>query len=370
MKRVFQILLLTGATLAAPAEEFPVTLLRGQTMTVDVTRALAEGLEIRQNDVSRVLPWVMFSPGTRYRFEKAYRANISGYLAGQPTATLTNEPESGFNPLTPAAAPQELPARKAPTLWTQMPGPVGSLKPASLTGGLAATGADTLFWALQTGPGQHDWVLFGFPSGDSPTLLVQRRTGGKLETNAVAGSRAFSPVPVSGQAGAVEVKLGLQWMAPSGETYPPRLSMDVTMTRGADKAAFRLQGVPAGMGFRDQALFPRPLLEHPAMEFRVRTENEKPLLEGRLRMSRLTLLPGPDMPGQVQVVLSDDAEKKVVLREVLRHADAPSAEGMTLSVSLDALQPGQAYDLTATAELGSLVGTIEHKQTITLPALR
>jgi hypothetical protein len=92
---------------ALPVAADSITLLNGVVLTGTVSRAGSDGLDFETAGRQRTYAWSTLAPGTRFRYDPAYRANLQGYLEGRATASLTNAPDAQYQPVprSPAPAP-------------------------------------------------------------------------------------------------------------------------------------------------------------------------------------------------------------------------------------------------------------------------
>lgn len=351
---------LLGLLPSAQAEEPMITLLNGVVIGGSVTGVSTGGLAIANNDKQRTYPWHALAPGTRFRYDQTYRMNLDGFLSGSPAATLTNGPDPLYDPLHPDAPVPE-------TGGQPVAGTVGQalviprVKPAepmvpSREKALSdlATGA-ALFWAVQSGPGKNDVVGFCFPE-DRPEDVVST-----LKAPPEGSPPVFVLPDFSQEGFALEQKLAWSRSGEGGRTITLRAEVAVTM--GDKSAAFSLAGTPAGLMPADKALLPLPLVDAPVFDFVLRIRDRKPVIEGRLRMRQLTLIPGRNVDDHVQVKLIND-QGKTILDERMKHQ---RDRAFTLLVPLDKVPAGSTVTLYARADLGELYGVIEFRERYTVP---
>ena len=99
--------LLPAGAKAAEADSDEITLINGAVIRGSVAGITPTGLVVQVGSSSRTYPWVALSPGSRYRYDMAYRMNVAGYLSGAAASSLTNPPDPRYDPMHPEAAPSE-----------------------------------------------------------------------------------------------------------------------------------------------------------------------------------------------------------------------------------------------------------------------
>lgn len=351
------------------AAETPFVLVNGVTVTGTVASISGTGVEVTVDGKSRTYPWIMLSPGTRYRYDQSYRMNLDAYQRGAAAAAFTNPPDPHYDPMRPDEVPEEKPAA-TPTPVTpaigldaslfSLPGPVARTSFKGLTD---ASLIDAPFWAVQTGPSSDDITAFVFPPNDREKIMMASLTGSQAQTITASledGRRIFAAPPVVARPGSMDVQTGFRWQI-TGTTTTLVAGIQCTMNRANYTFILRSDSIRMARG--EAKVLPRTILSTPALDFRLLIEHEKPYLTGRLRMRQLTMIPGEGLPGDVAVIIKD--QKNANVREAKIKHDGDGTFPMRMD--LDGLEKGTSYQIEATVDLQPLFGRITYREPLVLP---
>jgi len=353
-----------------------ITLINGVNVSGKVLGVSAVGMEVMVGKTRRTYPWYALSPGTRFKFDQTYRMNIDGYLAGSETSRLTNAPDPDYDPLKPGSGPSPAvvePVSATTSLNYGLFGVPSAIIPVSLPA-LSIVPADGLsFYALQYGATSSEVVLFGFSTVSPGELIILDLKEGqviteKSSTRKIADMefKAYARKSLQSNFDSIAAEQNVQWLVDDRKGGGRFLHAEITLTRGAQKTSFILQGDPSGLKSGKEGVQPKPLLVEPTMSFTIQIENEKTYLAGRVRMGRLSLLPRSGMDLKVEVDIADASGRSILKRSLVFNADG-LPDAYPLRMELDQLLAGQQYKLTATMSLGALLGKISHEMYFIMP---
>lgn len=344
------------------------TLINGAVLRGTLGELSSSGVVFAVGSASRFYPWVALAPGSRFHYDLRYRANLSGYLAGADSASLTNAPESGYDPLNPeavtsagGAAPSgpEAPSA-ARVVWDSSP----PFLPASVRGFEEIAEAGGVFWSVRLGTARDDVAVFAWEPGDAPRLTTGSRGDGRAttETRPAGGEgvwtteRRVFPVSFGAQAGQVAVS----WRITRVDAgWRRQVQLEVS-----GPASFRLEGEVHDWSAPDVLLVPASPYGEPSLRWTVAVESNAAALVGEARMGRWRMSPDAASPVQVSV---EDAEgaKLADAALTLAHAEDPAA--WPVRVALSAGKPGSAYVARAKADFGAWLGSATSEYRFVLP---
>ena len=64
----------------------------------EALKATNEGLEVKTEKETRVIPWAYLSTATRFRYDTWFRYNFKTVLAGDPATSRKTRPDAAYNP--------------------------------------------------------------------------------------------------------------------------------------------------------------------------------------------------------------------------------------------------------------------------------
>jgi hypothetical protein len=374
--------MLTGLLLSysALAQEIVshVRLLNGTPLKGEVAEVTAEGMALRSGSAIRFYPWPALAPGTRYRFDPLYRANLAAAQQGRPVSQWPNPPDGAYSaePL-PLDAPRAdaISASVAPLAFTPFPA-IPPKARSSLTALDAKAGAGSLSWGLRYGPAESEAAYFVFESaGDDglpPAMHVwtgadkrpervrmSRRADGE-EARAIFREHRFRAVRED-----VEVTYRI---APTASTRAPGallVSAEVELKKGLASSSFSLVGAPPGVLAGDGNVVARDLLAPPTLLMALESIGGKMVFAGAVRMGRLRLIPRSGMDRAISIDITDERGQKALAAEIPFSGDAPTDKHSFL-VPLDGLSAGRKYALNARMSLGPFLGEVSYQERFVL----
>jgi hypothetical protein len=372
---LFAIGLFPAGAKAAEAESDEITLINGAVIRGSITALTPTGLVVQVGTSSRAFPWVALSPGSRYRYDMAYRMNFAGYLSGASASSLTNPPDPRYDPLHPEAAPSEPEApavavvsNLADLVWSEG----GALVPKSLRGVDGALIESARFWLMRIGTAEKDSVLVARTDGTPPSVAMLHLNDGRAvaETAKEAGSGGWTfarrVFPVSFGSGVGEV--GLTWrVATTGSVRRLGLRADVSAKMdGAKPVRFTLSGEPMGWLSGSDTMFAQVLYAPPSLRWLLAIADGEATLVGEIRMGAWRLSPGEGTKRTVTVEIFDDQGVRVHREEMVAGSSADD-DVWPLKLPLATLKPGASYQVKATTDLGPWLGRVASEYRFVLP---
>lgn len=356
-----------ASALAQPASA-PLVLINGVVVTGAITSITESGVEISTDGKARTYPFTLLSPGTRHRLDQSYRMNLDAFLSGAPSTAITNPPDLLYNP----RQPDEI--VDVPTAVSDVPvmvdgrlsaGALALPQPVSrgrFTAWDGIVGTDTPVWAFQYGPGADDVGGFAFPPHDPGQLFTAMLTGSAPRTvtsSMVDKHRSFVVPAFETHFGDMALTTDVSWLIADGSTS---LQARIECSINSVRHRFIVRGPVPRMITGDKAMLPRTLFATPALEFRVRIENETPYLYGRIRARQFTLVPGEGLPGVVNVMIKQQDGSNLLIENLQHEQDGT----YPLRLNISGLEKGKAYRLEASVDLQPLFGRLAYSELVTL----
>ena len=372
---LFAIGLLPAGAKAAEADSDEITLINGAVIRGSVAGITPTGLVVQVGSSSRTYPWVALSPGSRYRYDMAYRMNVAGYLSGAAASSLTNPPDPRYDPMHPEAAPSEpepppvaAVSNLADLVWSEG----GALVPKSLRGVDGGLIESARFWLMRIGTAENDVVLVARTDGTPPSVAMLHLNDGRavaeMAKEAGAGVWTFARrvVPVSFGSGAGEV--GLTWrIATTGSVRRVGLRADVSAVMdGGKPVRFALSGEPPGWLSGADSLFAQVVYAPPSLRWLIAIADGEAALVGEIRMGAWRLSPGEGVKYAVAVEVFDDQGARVLREELVVGSDVDD-DTWPLKIPLATLKPGASYRVKASTDLGPWLGRVESEYRFVLP---
>jgi hypothetical protein len=340
----------------------------------ELAEVSVEGVYMQVGSAKRFYPWAALSPGSRYRFDPLYRANLSAAQQGRPVSEWRNPPDGEYTSK-PRALDQrvteEADVSVSPLAF--LPLPEIPPKPRSAVAELDANaGSASLAWGLRYGPSESETAYFVFESpaddGLPPAMHVwsgahkrpervrmSRRADGE-EARAVFREHQFRAVREN-----VEVTYRI---APTASTRAPGvflLSAVVELKKGTATSSFSLVGAPPGVLKGDGKIIARDLLAPPSLFLTLESMGGKRVITGAVRMGRLRLIPRSGMDQTISIKIADELGAQVLAADVPFTADAPT-DKRSFVLPLDGLSAGRKYSLHARMSLGPFLGEVSYQE--------
>ena len=359
----------------------------GMPVKGDLKEAINDGLVVQVGQTSKTIPWSNLAPGTRYRYQVFYRANVRQAAAGVSSANWSNSPDRVYSPFAKASAPDT--AKAAVTNATDASTDSGlrvnlesyedvdPVTPIDIPKLEIRSMEVAQFWSLQYGPSRKDVatlvfdskgpgefhdVMFAYAAVDGRTDKIK----GAKRVDKVDSYMDYRKVPLQSLFGPAKATIEVTCMfaARSGSTL--LLTADVEFSRDQNKSTFTLQGTPVGITQGNGQILCRQLLVPPTLWFVLDTSTGKPQLVGNVRMSRLKLLPGKGMDSKVKITVMNSVNGIALQDEVsLSGADADAK--YTIICDLSKLAQNETYTIKASIDLGPFLGTASFEDKITVP---
>ncbi len=349
-------------------------LLNGTALRGEIVEVRADGIEIQAGAAVRFYPWTAFAPGTRFRFDPLYRANLDAAQQGLPVARWPNPADGDY---TARPRPLEAPRAEAPAASvTPLSFTAFPAIPAKSRGSLVAldpkAGANALSWGLRYGAAETEAAYFIFESagedGLPPAMHVwiaadkrpervrsSRRADGE-EARAIFREQRFRA-----QREGVDVSYGV---APSASTRAPGallVSVEIELKKDGTSSSFALVGAPPGVLSGDGNVVARDVLAPPALVMALDSIDNKPVFAGAVRMGRLRLIPRGGMDRAVSIKIADERGGEALAAKVPFTGDAPT-DKHSFVVPLDGLTAGRKYTLNARIGLGPFLGEVSYQE--------
>lgn len=386
MRRLLEIvclLLVVHLGSVARAQQAPAPLLlNGAPLRGEIVSVRPEGIEVQSGGTSRVVPWYAFAPGTRFRYDPLYRANVKAAQQGMPPTRWPNPadgelsaaPREGARAADPAPpAPTEAIPRATfrPLSFAELP-PIPPLRRGALVPLDRALDARATAWGLQYGAGHGDWILFvaepggqdGLPaalhiwtvSAKKPERIAATRHSEGDETRAVFRDVRFQ---TTREEAAIEYRVSV-----SASTRAPGsllISAEITLRRDGVASRFALVGTPPGVVVGDVPISPRDLLAPPNLQMAMDSAGGKPVYAGNIRMGRLRLVPRSGMERAVAVSIREENGQEVLKDSFVCGGESP-VDKYSFTVPLSALKKGGKYAIRASINLGPFLGVAEYQE--------
>ncbi|HIE11494.1 MAG TPA: hypothetical protein EYP62_07765 [Kiritimatiellae bacterium] len=367
-------------------EEPQVRLASGRVIEGKVLAATVDGLQVETPRGTVELPWYTLSPGTRYRYDEAFRNAFPRVLRGLPIPPARElpkaEPRDGptrrgsvpdkSSPAEPPAPAREViePRQPGSRLWKYV-----TFEEAPLIRGTdlpfrVPPQKIARYWGLQYGPTQNDVLYF---------IMVYDRAGQKYDrawAYAPAAAELRAPVKLRGMrkrtADWQEVtypEIGL-----SASFGPLRVQYGIVLRGHWDEAEewtceaqvrLKLKGMVSHFTAWGQIApaagsdpVPIHLLpDQPMLNMSVNVSGTAVTLDGSVRMGRFRLIPGRGMSRLVELTVTDSSGTTVYTdRKRLGHGETKSR--YRFAFRLEGLQSGQRYRAIAELDLGPILGTV------------
>lgn len=381
MRPAIVILALSLAALSARGQETPgLILLNGAPLRGEVIAVRPDGVEVRAGAATRLHPWSAFAPGTRYRFDPLYRANLTAAQQGLPVARWPNPPDGEYSAQPrPLAGPATTSAAGAtdvrPLSFTALP-PIPARPRNSLVTLDPKAGAQALSWGLRYGPAESDTAFFILESAGAdglPPAMHVWTAADKRPERITASRRAdgdearavFREQRFRGAREDVQVEYRVSVSASTRMPGALLVNADVQLQKGAAISSFSLVGAPPGVLSGDGAVAARDLLAPPSLVMALDTIDGKPVFAGGVRMGRLRLIPRSGMDRALSVTISEERGAEVIKESVAFTGDAP-ADKHSFALPLQSLKSGGKYSLRARIDLGPFLGPVEYQESFVM----
>jgi hypothetical protein len=355
-------------------EPVTITLINGATVSGRVVERTEVGITLESGRRTRMYPWVAVAPGSRFRFDGFYRANLPELLAGGAEATHAPVEDADSSEIGPVdgslvAAVLAADGRFPFAAWSNAP----PLDLATIPSLAAQRGPVIRFWAWQSGPAADAATLFVFNRDDPGNLVVYEPTAVRSFTESatprtVAGREylSFPPRQVTSLIGDLEMSEQVQWLVSPADPEQRFLLVDLTLKHRGREASAQLSGIPPGMADGMDPLRPRPLVVPPTLLFAVDADGSLPVLRGQVRVGRLSMLPRSGFGLTVPVEVTDRTGRVVLKHALAFDANTPPG-GFPLQFEMADLDPGGTYRLTASMDMGGFFDNIAVDETFILP---
>ena len=349
--------------------------------------AINDGLVLQIGQTTKTIPWSNLAPGTRYRYQVFYRANVRQAAAGISSANWSNSPDRVYSPFAKAAVPDKEQAAATNTVDTSADSSlrvnlesyeeVDPVTPIDIPKLEIRSMEVAQFWSLQYGPSRKDVATLVFdakgPGEFHDVMFVYTAVDGR--TDKVKGAKRvdkvdsymeYRKVPLQSLFGPAKatIEVSCMFAAKSGATL--LLSTDVELSRDQTKSTFLLQGTPVGITQGNGQILCRQLLVPPTLWFVLDTSTGKPQLVGNIRMSRLKLLPGKGMDSKVKITIMNSVNG-IAMQDEGSLSSADKDAKYTIICDLSKLAQNETYTVKASIDLGPFLGTTSFEDKITVP---
>lgn len=353
----------------------------------DPKEAINDGFIVQIGQTTKTIPWSNLAPGTRYRYQTFYRANVRQASAGVSSANWSNSPDRVYSPFAKAAEPEKGKAAATNEADTSVDSSlrvnlesyeeVDPVTPIDVPKLEIRSMEVAQFWSLQYGPSRKDVatlvfdakgagefhdVMFVYTAVDGRTDKIK----GAKRVDKVDSYMEYRKIPLQSLFGPTKatIEVSCMFAAKSGATL--LLAADVELSRDQTKSTFNLHGTPVGITQGNGQILCRQLLVPPTLWFVLDTSTGKPQLVGNVRMSRLKLLPGKGMDSKVKLTVMNSVNGIALQDEVsLSGADADAK--YTIICDLSKLAQNETYTVKASIDLGPFLGTASFEDKITVP---
>lgn len=380
MRSAFVILTCLMAICASYGQEKPIPLLlNGTAVRGEIVAVRPDGMQVQSGVNTRFYPWTAFAPGTRYRFDPLYRANLTAAQQGLAVARWPNAPDGDYanDPpkFEPASAPVPDSAGIKPLVFAEFP-PLPARPLASLVTLDTKAGARSLAWGLRHGPAETDAAYFiletsgadGLPPAMHVWVATIKRAERVLASRRADGDEAravFREQRFRGTREDVQVDYRISVSASTRMPGALLLSADIELRKGAAASSFTLVGMPAGVLVGDGNVAARDLLSPPSILFALDLRDGKPVYAGSVRMGRLRLIPRSGMERTIAITIRDERGKKVRAESIAFTGDAPT-DKHSFFMPLDSLTSGGKYTIDARIDLGPFLGALEYQESFVM----